>query len=461
MKKRWIAISATLAVILLLIGIVSLMQKRNTPIELTNPKIIYANAADAAKDIRDVALHITKTLETTVGFETFSETSEYTQSCIGLGSDVLEVAKKEILTVGKHTSEITELFTDDIAYITVNESKFSADITPANYEKRIIPSVLLNYDLYTQISGVGAKDGYVIYLENGTALESWVSIPDATLVTARGTAYVNYSGELTKSVYTAEYTKNNIKFRLSVISQHLEEAPLIPQPGAAEQYVKIDTLDAPKILEQASGYLTQIENILATSKEQTYFEAFGDRRTQEITVQCQKVSGWSANVETAITLSNDGRVGQESLYTQKEEFKNGIYSLIKGNEKPAQNDDITEEKMKTYCQNMLVNTIMLPEYVKKCEVLEENGLIRINYYANDEFALQITQKACQALYCNPELLDMISENNSTELLVGYLLLDRTTMFPVGSGIAYRSTYTAEGLPYQFTFQADQTYQMQD
>ena len=42
-------------------------------------------------------------------------------------------------------------------------------------------------------------------------------------------------------------------------------------------------------------------------------------------------------------------------------------------------------------------------------------------------------------------------------MFGYLELDANSGLPVASGIYYSSTYTAEGLPYQFRFQADQTY----
>lgn len=462
MKKRYIATaSGALALILLIIGIVMIVEKNKAPMQLTDAATIYKNASDATRDIPDVVYHVSRTLETTVGINSFSEQSKATVSCIGLGSDLMQVSIEETLTSGKHKSNISEIFQEETAYISINNSNFFCKIPNTEYQKKMIPVVPLTGNLYKEIVGVDTHEEYVIYLSNSSTPEEWLDIDGITLKKASGTAYVSYSGMLIKSVYITEYTKNDVHFRLTVITELTEDTPVVNPPDAPELYTEVQNLDGLRMLEQASGYLTQIENVHAKSSESTYFEAYGDRRTQEISVEIKKDSGWFASIDTTIHLSNDSRVGQESEYTQSEVFKNGIYSLTKKDTPPAQNAEITEEHMQTYCQNILVGTVMLPEYITQCTVQNSENRIRYTYLASEAFASQVSSKACQTLYQDAALLERISQNNTTQTVLGYLDIDSTTGLPVGSGLQYNGTYTAEGIMYQMQFSAGQIYEINE
>ncbi len=460
MKKRYIAAATgTLAFILVIIGIVMIAEKNKAPMQLTDAATIYKNASDATRDIPDVVYQVSRTLETTVGINSFSEQSKATVSCIGLGSDLMQVSIEESLTSGRHKASISEIYLDKTAYISINNSNFSCKITNAEYQRKMIPSVLLTGNLYKEITGVDTHDEYVIYLSNASAPEEWLDIDGITLTKGSGTAYVSYSGMLTKSVYIAEFTKGDVSFRLTVNTELTGDTPEVKAPDAPELYTEVQNLDGLRILEQASGYMTQMENVHAKSSEITYFEAFGDRRTQEISVEIKKDAGWSASIDTTILLSNDSRVGQDSEYTQNELFRNGIYTLTEKDTPPAQNAEITQEHMQTYCQNILVSTVMLPEYITQCTVNYSENRIRFTYYANDAFASQVSSNACQTLYQDAALLDRISQNNTTQTVTGYLDIDSTTGLPIGSGLQYNGAYTTEGILYQMQFSAGQIYEI--
>ena len=460
MKKRYIAAAAgALAVLLFFIAVIPIIKKNRAPMQLEDAATLYQNASDATKDIPNVVYNVSRTLETTIGVNTFSEQTKATVSCIDLGSDLMQVSAQELLTSGKHKSNISEIYQNGTAYFSLNGSRFSCEIPSAEYQSKMIPVVPLSGSLYREITGVDTREEYIIYLNDATAPEQWLNIDGITLTKASGTAYISYNGMLTKSVYLAQYTKGDVSFQLSVITELTDDTPEVKSPEDTKLYTKVNNLEGLRMLEQASGYMTQMENVRAKSSEITYFEAFGDRRTQEITVQIEKDSGWSASIDTAILLSNDSRIGQDSQYTQSEVFKNGIYTLAKTDTPPAQNDEITQERMQTYCQNILVSTVMLPEYITQCTVNYSEDRIRFTYQANEAFASQVSSNACQTLYQDAALLDRISQNDMKQTVSGYLDIDSTTGLPINSGLQYNGTYTTEGIVYQMQYSAGQIYEI--
>ncbi len=460
MKKRYIAAATgVLVLFLFILGIAAEIKKHRAPMQLENAATLYKNASDATRDIPDVVYHISRTLETTVGVNTFSEQSKIAVSFIGSGSDLMQASLEETLISGKHKSDISEIYQNGTAYFSVNNSKFSCDLTAEEFGAKIIPVVPLSDQLYKEIKGVDTHEEYIVYLSDAAAPEEWLNLEDINLVEASGTAYISYKGMLTKSVYNLEYTKDDVQFRLSVITELTEDNPDIKSPETPELYMKVQNLDGLRMLEQASGYLTQTENIDSRNAEYTYFEAFGDRRSQEISVQVRKDSAWSANIDTTIKLSNDSRIGQDSEYTQNEVFKNGIYTLTKQDTPPAQNVEITQEHMQTYCQNILVRTIMLPEYITNCTAKYSEDRVRFTYKANEAFASQVSSNACQTLYQDAALLERISQNNTIQTVSAYLDIDIITGLPIEAGLQYNGTYTAEGTLYQMQYSAGQIYEI--
>lgn len=460
MKKRKFLIASIVILAAIVSGLLLYFQKNKKPNHLENAATIYINTSDATADIKNFVIHSTKTLETTIGTNSFSESWDTTLSCTDFGFDTMQILSQETLTIGKHKTEIEKVFSNGITYLTVNETNFSGKATVDDIKKQVIPAVLLDYNNYSQITGKATKDGYIISLSNATAIEAWANLDRATLINASGTAYISSKGHLTKSVYNLEYTKGQVQFRLNVVTEMTADVPSIPPPENTGLFIPIENLEGPILFERASGYLMQAENITTDYEDATFFEAFGDRRLKSINMQAKKISGWSANIETKITLKNDSRVGQDTIYAQAEKFRNGIYTLSKDGIE-AQNAEITEQHMQTYCQNILVSTILLPQHLQNCNITVANNVLRIDYQANEEFAKQISANACQDLYQDATLLEKISQNNKTDIMAGYLELDSLTGIPISSGIQYESTYTTDNIPYHLTFQANQSYQLEE
>ena len=458
-KRRIITITAIALAVTVAVGLLIARLRKRPVTQLEDAKTVYMNAADASKGIHSYVLDIAQTHQIGAQGKTYTENADIILSCVGFGADNMRVSKEEVLTNGKHKTELSEIFSNGTLYTAINDACFSSLIASADYTQTMVPIVLLDYSLYHSFSGVDSGEEYVIHIADPTAPEKWAYSEGMTFVGASGTAYISYEGKLTKSVYILEYTKENVSHRVTYISQLTEKTPEVTVPENANNYTPIQYLEGLKMLERASGLLTQIDNIRAVSKETTFFEAFGDTRTKTVVLETKKDIDWSAKVETETTLSNASRPDQDSVYTQTETFKLGIYEQEMTGIPIVQNLDITEEEMQTYCLNLLVSTIMLPKDILQCQKEENNGVIRITYSASKDFTRQISQNACDTLYQNPDLLTELAENNIMDEMFAYLELDSGTGLPLASGIYYSSTYSAEGLPYQFRYEADQTYQI--
>jgi hypothetical protein len=213
------------------------------------------------------------------------------------------------------------------------------------------------------------------------------------------------------------------------------------------------------MLERATGYLLQTNNISAHYTDNIYFQAFGDSRTQDITLYMANHENLSALVKTLTKLKNDSRVGQDTQLSKIELFADNRYLVSTDDNKPIESSNITAYDMRQYCQNRLVSTVMLPKHITGAQIISSEKSVRIQYSASEEFANLISSNACQSLYQQPELLNDLAQSCTTDTLQCYLELDKITGLPIASGISYSGTHNVAGTAYSLSYKADQIYDL--
>lgn len=451
-KKIMIPIIAGFLVLVAVICFVT-FYPRTKDIGPENARAVYMQAAMA--DFSNVVLNSSKTQEITVGDNTVSDTASYTAHYKTVGAGQNQVQLQETLTSGKHTAEITEVFHQGTVYTTINDSRFSCKMKQTEYLDRLIPAVLISPDNYKSISGVKTQKGYEITFNQGVAPEAWCCDEEVTFVSSSGSVFIQRDGKLASSTYSLTYIHDDAQYHLIYRCEITDDKASVQVPENTDDYTPITYLDGLRALEKASGYLTQLENISATSKDVTYFQAFGDRRTQEIELTSKVTDAWTAKIQNTVTFANDGRLGADSVQSETRLFENGAYTLTGPDGAAIAYRDITEEDMRLYCQNLLVNTLLLPEQIYNCNAELTDGVLRITYTANEDFGLQICNTAYKALYPQSDPLD--PESSKTKTVYGYLELDAATGIPLSSGIYYDSICTVDSIGYQLLFQADQIY----
>ena len=452
------------AILLLTVVVVSILSNsppsdgNSTYPTVADADLLYNNAADIVKTAQNISLEISQTKEIIADSENFKEQSLQSVRYEALGTDRMRGAVEETISIGSHDIKISEIYADSTGYFTVAGSSFRGSISPEAYQKRYAPAVPLSAELYGSITGVDAGDTTIITFTQSTDIEPWIAEAGAQSICADGTAYINKSGQLTKSVYSVQYALEgtNIRYTVTVEIDYADPAP-IQIPENAASYTQIAYLDGPRMLEKACGYLLEATSITANYSDRISCEAFGDERTQTITLNMTDTADWSAQMDTELTLMNSSKAGVVSTLLQTEYFIDNTYTITVNGGEPTPNTDIDAAAMREYCQDLLVGTIMLPKYITDANITETEHAYHIAFSASEEFAQILRAEACTTLYQSSDILTQQSQSYTTDTISCYLTLDKTTGLPTASGFQYLGTYTLDALPYRLQYQADQHY----
>lgn len=453
MKRRITIVSITMAAAALLFIAGYFILNTEPPARIINNSAeLYTNAVTPFQNANNITVNVSKTRQTTTNGSSLTESVNQIISVNN--SDTLKV--EETSTIGTHSVNITEYFSESTAYVQIKDGLFSCNTNIDDYRKRLTPAVLIDSNLYQNITGIDDGKQYIITFSQPSDPEGWCAKAAPGFLNATGTAYVSHDGTLTQSVYEITYTQGNAIITLKVIAMPELSAEEIVLPENLTQYIPISYFDGPRTLERATGYLIGAQEISAVYNDSIYFQAFGEERTQSISLFTSGASNWSALVNTEIALNNDAR--NDNITNSKTElFLGGQYKSSENGGDYNISTDVSTDNMRTYCQNLLVSTVMLPHHITDAQVTEKENTLLISFTASNEFAQIISENACQSMYQNPNLLHEQAQENVTDALNCYLEIDKMTGFPVSSGIHYTGTYLMESIPYLLRFNAEQTY----
>ncbi len=462
MKRRIIIIAAIFAASALLFlaghGILNALDPDNTPPRpIDNASELYEKSIEQIRSAQDVVLSVKKEQKTTIGTETLLEVTDQSIAFNGLSTDNLRVSVDETLTIDEFQANFTEQYINGTGYITTGESRFSCPMEPEAYLCAFPPAVLLNAELYTNVSGIKTGRSFTLEFAEPSAIEHWIEGSDTMPANAHGTAYINENGQLTKSIYAFSYTQGAAQIEITYTTEVKIATEEIKEPENKDLYTPIKYLNALRVLERASGYLMQAENVTSHYHDNIYFQAFGDARTQDITLHTAQADGWSALVNTKTHLVNESRGEQSATLNKTELFSDNQYHSKTDDSQMTVNANIQFDDMYAYCHNLLVGNIMLPQYITGAELKQEDGKIRITFTANEEFAKLVSSNACNTLYQNPNLLSDLEKPGVTKKMQCYLDLDAELLLPIASGIDYVGAYTVEGISYTVLHKTEQTY----
>ncbi len=460
MKKRLLIIGAALVAVAALVLIVTQILPTEKPaIPLENAEQAYSLARLSISTAPDITLKISKTREMTVGGNEFTEVSQQKMVIRGLGTDNILASATETLSIGSHSVTISEAFSDNVCYISINDSGFSCPITLDDYLKRFAYLGLLDESVYNSIAGIDDREQYVISFSQPSEAEHWALDSNYEIENASGTVYISYDGQITKSTYTLTYRIGDVQIQTSYIVDIALTAGEIFLPDNRDTFLPIDYIDGPKMLERATGYLLQANNVSSHYTDSIYFQAFGDSWTRSVTLHMANQENLSASTKTLTALKNDSRVGQDSQLSNTVLFIDNRYLESTDGDNFTINNDVSAGNMLKHCQNNLIRNIMLPENVTGAQIIESEDSIRILFSADDDFASQICASACLTLYQEPELLNDLAQSRTTDTLQCYLELDRLTTLPVASGINYSGTHNIDGIPYTLQYKNDHVYDL--
>ncbi len=461
-RRIYIAIGCAIALIALVVAAFMLVKKPDDT-DVTYPTVsdaaqAYALAIEAHNAQSSVSATISYIKEITIDGQVFRENAQQQLIYQNIGNDMFRASVEETLTTGTHTVKIAETYLDGQCFFTVADVPFQCQLTQEEYLSRYTPLIMIDASLYSYISGIQKNDDTVITFQNPIAPEAWAISEVNTLQQAEGTVYLNAEGQLTKSIYTLSYHTGhaNVKYSVSVQLQSTPSDP-IQKPKDNKNYTTLSYIDGPRMLEIASGHLMDCGDIQSNYLEQIQCQLFGDLRSTDISIKTDHTDGWFAQVDTIVSMENTGKSGVSSTKKQTEIFQDDRYRVLIDGVEASSAQEVSRNAMLSYCRDILVSTVILPDHITHASVTQTEDSIQIQFDASDAFAELLKSEALNALYQNDTILQ--DKTYQTEHVSCYLYLDANTLLPVASGYQLKGNYQVDGISYPLIHSTEQTYQL--
>jgi len=390
--------------------------------------------------------------------QTLFEHSKQSICMQGLGTQAFTGIADETLQIGSNIIRLTERYQDGHAYFSVNQGMYTAPMTAETYISRYIPLAALDPSLYQYIELTEHNNRTLIGFAQPVAAEYWAMPDGAEFLDASAIVSLRDSTALNSIDYSICYRYGNAEIIMRVnISPLTGEAAAIP-PTDIENYTSLQAIDAPLSLERACGYLLQASQLDATYSESVDCQAFGISRTRSADMSLSGTDdSFKVFLKSRVQQINHSRNGESTDLTQTELFQNGTY-LVTTEEGPLKTDaSVTADIMRTYCQDILVSTMPLPQHITDARMTQTDSTVILDFTCSEAFAEAICANACQTLYDDPTLLHSLATSCSIDLMTCYLEVDLFTGLPLRAGISYSAQHVIEGSAYQLSSKTNQIY----
>lgn len=451
-KRNKVIVLAGVAV-LLIFGIIAgiLLDPSERP--LKDPMAFYDTVCGQLAALESHTYEVVFQTTTKIQDQVFEEATALTvqQQAVD-GQATLTVAKRNVSMGGFQFSSLERL-EDATLYIDLNGSRFHGE---AIKELAYPPELLLNAKHYSQITGTRQGDEITIAFTEPAAAEEWAMPEGAILQNACGTLKATKDGTLVKTSYSITYQHGQCEV-MQTINCVPSQEELDTSAFDKSAYAAIENIEAPVLLERMSGYLLQSQKIGASYREYIYCQTFGDQRTRDMRLEMNNGSPFYAELTTNAALTNSSRGESSSSVLQTETFQNGTYTRQSSGTDPITDETITEDRFRKHCNDILVGTILLPQFISSTTKEEDDSSITYHFTPTEELAGLLCEEASQNLYQDPTVLSSLASNSATEVLSAYLQIDKATGLPLSSGIHCKGIYTITELPYRLEYTTDQTY----
>ncbi len=432
------------------------MQETTTP-TIADPAALYMQVASNIHTADHLSYYIASTQTTVFEAGEFTLNSQQRLNIQDPGKDTMHSSMTENLQLGTSFIDITEIYENGNGYVTVDGSSFTAPLSTEEISKRYAPAICLDPTLYGHIEGIYNGGRIQITFRKPSAAEEWALPADAEFTDASGYAELDKNGALKESVYTLSYTVGNAAVTQTTKIIMLDKGQVL-SPDDAVTYLPIECFDGPKLLEQACSYLLQTENISSTAETAINCQTFSISRNQTTNMTLSGTGkDFYALLDMYINQTNQSRGGETTEIRQSEAFENGMYSISVNGAQATQNDEIDASAMKTYCQDMLIRDIPLPQHITGVTAQETDNVLTLTFNASDFFAEAICSNICKHLYSDAELLHTLSSSYETQSLQCVLRLDKHTGLPLFFSSEYSALHNIEDISYLLESKTEQTY----
>ena len=425
-------------------------------IVLADAASVYRQALDEFLYNKNATLTVTSSVSMIAAGSVFKEETTQTVYYQKLSNDNMRAGVLATVRMGDYSFDTAHYYTGKNAYLILNETAFSSPMTAEEFQSSYIPAVMIDPSHYGSITGIDTGEFTSVIFHQPKEPEAWAAESDAVLVSGNASAILDADRKLTESTYEITYTLGGATIRKAVHMQ-IQTTQDVELPALTDS-TPVENLNALTALERACGYLLQADVIGSESKEAIFCEAFGDDRNQTVAMYMHgKDDTYAADITTTVSLYNSSRGGEVTNISQALQFRSGIATLSENGAAAVERPDITGAVMRKHCRNMLISTVLLPDYICAATVTETEDAYVYHFEANAQMSELMCENICTILYQTPELLDAMASGHTDLVMNGSLTIDKQTGFPLSSGIRYESSHTIKDFPYALRYETEQTY----
>jgi len=419
------------------------------------PAELYAQAKAPVLEAADLAVDITEARTITVGEESFLLESTQDLRYTGMGTDAVQVALTENLEMDGMTDKFEEFYTAGTLYTTIyDEFRYCAPMDESVYLPRLIPAVLLNESLYSDITVSEDGGNTLLLFDDAAGPEDWAMPVGAQFHTAKGSALITPNGVLLESTYTVEYTYGGSRVVRNIIARpNLREDVALSAPSGND-FIEVENLDALKLYDTAIFYLYASDAVTTTLSETIISQAAACVfTTQDVVNYWGSGKDHAAKIDYSVSIQQSG---QTDSFSQTEHFQNGAYTLTPEGGEPQPNSGVNATQMLEYCQGYLAENIPALDYIEgiSAEVVGNTLYLELDF--TEEYGDFLCGYACNNLFEDENLLNDLATAYALTDCSGYMALDKYTGLPTAMGMLYSATHTIDGADYTLSLQSDQS-----
>lgn len=430
------------------------------PTTLPDAAELYTEALTRLENVPNLNQTVTYTCERSVGGESYSESSTTTISIQNRGQENVQVTVQDSSTLGEYVLDSQEYFTGGQVWMLFDNLPFTAEMETENYLRRFAPAAALELSLYGDVTLEPTASGYTIRFANPTAGESWTVPEDAELTSASGTAWLDADGNLTKSSYTASYRYGSTAYEEEyTISLSYPESLSLSNtlPAGEEEYVSLEFIDAPMMLQRSYYDLLSTNSISYTSNDTVVTQAGGAAFIQQESLDLMG-TGVDTMFKYTLDISLQNAQGVVDAYSLEETLKKKIYKISENDAEPMatmlkdyQIDDIREENL-----SMTHDFLWMPKDITGASIEDLGSVYLLTLTGSESLGDLYEDTAVSMFWQDGAFLRDLAEDYRTDLLEAYLSIDKYTFLPVAFGFEFTGVHTIEGQEYTLTDQWNQT-----
>lgn len=428
-----------------------------TSSEISDPAATYQAALAALEEKNTYTADMLHSRSIQIGKQTFRDSKRQQLLFSHMSADNPQITIRQDLFYSDQSISSQLLYADNAAYMELAGTTFSQETTFSDFYKEHVGVVYPEANWFSSIHGVVHNEFTVVTFREPTENHSWYLPENSQFLDASSIATLDSDGNLVFLSNLIQYTCNeNVVSELYAISYYdLDSVPSFSDISSA---INVTSLEYPLLLEQSSGYLQQANHVVGESVKELSSQVTGIHLTEHVkTTKSSHGEALDATVDTLVTVKDPTKGSEVSQQAQAEQFKNGHYLVSANGGESKENTDVTTDAFENYCNNLLLESILLPQYIKNVTIQQDEKSVKIYFQADAQLAQIMASEACQLLYKDPDLVTELIQNCSCEEISAYLTIDMTTNLPIASGLQFKGVHVLDNANYTITSQIDQLY----